>query len=232
QMKQGFNLIGYPSYFPAPVNSTVAPVNGTFSAIFGFDPVSGNFTIFDPSLPPQFNTLQLFEPGRGYWVNATENTTWIFNGTAYVLPPVPPFVSTMSFDINPVTCFGGMRGFCAPGDFVIEAPPAPTLQCQFIDTLPPGAVVKQISVDNVGLNTNCGDPTIIRVNGVEIGEIIGGTCLCPLSGDEFPSLASPLFEAGFPGYNIGGMNTLEITTQNRAAFDDFSVFNVTEYYVI
>jgi hypothetical protein len=51
------------------------------SSVFSFNTTSGNFEVY---IPGAGGTLSSIEPGRGYWVNATQNMTWMFDEEKYV----------------------------------------------------------------------------------------------------------------------------------------------------
>ncbi|MBI4020062.1 MAG: hypothetical protein HY367_01910 [Candidatus Aenigmarchaeota archaeon] len=80
-IKEGWNLIGYPSITPRPPGSVFGNVSGNISSVFGFNATTGQFDVF---IPNGNGTLMTVNPGSGYWVNATQNATWIFDGTGFI----------------------------------------------------------------------------------------------------------------------------------------------------
>ncbi|UCH83817.1 MAG: T9SS type A sorting domain-containing protein, partial [Candidatus Latescibacterota bacterium] len=71
----GYNLIGY---LPDGSDSTfhaIASVIDLVDVVLGYD---GGGLTFDPSIPPQFNTLQVMRPGFGYWIKLSEASTLVY----------------------------------------------------------------------------------------------------------------------------------------------------------
>jgi subtilisin family serine protease len=89
-LNTGYNLVGY---FPDSPDSTVhaigSVIDGT-DVVLGYE--DGGLT-FDPSIPPEFNTLQLMRPGFGYWIKMSQPDTLVY--------PVSPVVGV------PVASVGG-----------------------------------------------------------------------------------------------------------------------------
>ncbi len=77
QLCTGWNLIGYPLAQPRPVPSALASIAGKYIRVFGFDPTDPQnlWEGFDVAAPSYANNLPLMQPGRGYWVLVTEDTT-------------------------------------------------------------------------------------------------------------------------------------------------------------
>ncbi len=75
----GWNLIGFPSSTARPVVSALASIQGHYLRVFGFDPsdAADPWEVFDPAVPTWANDLTTLEPGRGYWIYATEPTTLV-----------------------------------------------------------------------------------------------------------------------------------------------------------
>ncbi|MCI0397129.1 MAG: DUF6531 domain-containing protein [Chloroflexi bacterium] len=76
----GWNLIGMPTEQPRPVRNALFSIEGQYSLVFGYNPADAAdpWEIYDVSAPGWANDLQVMQPGRGYWVLATENTTLTF----------------------------------------------------------------------------------------------------------------------------------------------------------
>jgi hypothetical protein len=71
----GYNLVGY---FPGVPDSTahaIASLIDNTEVVLGYD---GSGLTFDPSIPPQFNTLQMMRPGFGYWIKLKEPDTLVY----------------------------------------------------------------------------------------------------------------------------------------------------------
>ncbi|MEE9269903.1 MAG: S8 family serine peptidase [Candidatus Krumholzibacteria bacterium] len=75
----GWNLV---SYLPDVPDSTAHALGGVLAStvvVLGFD---GAGLMFDPAIPPEFNTLQVMEPGRGYWIKTTGPVTLVYPETS------------------------------------------------------------------------------------------------------------------------------------------------------
>ncbi|MCB0170919.1 MAG: Ig-like domain-containing protein, partial [Anaerolineae bacterium] len=94
QLCQGWNLIGYPLSVTLPVTSALASITGKYDRIFAFDPDSTAETwdAHKVTAPTWANDLSVLEPGRGYWIHATENTTLIV--TDPTATPTPSVTTT------------------------------------------------------------------------------------------------------------------------------------------
>ena len=73
----GWNLIGYPSLTSAPPSAALASIAGKYDLVYGYDAsdAADPWKRYDPNGPPGENDLTQLEPGRGYWVHATQTTT-------------------------------------------------------------------------------------------------------------------------------------------------------------
>ncbi|MBI2912958.1 MAG: hypothetical protein HYY03_03465, partial [Chloroflexi bacterium] len=69
-ISQGWNFIGYPSGQTKAVTDVLAGVS--YNSAWAYDPSlsPSPWQSYDPNVPDFLNTLQQFEPGRGYALNA------------------------------------------------------------------------------------------------------------------------------------------------------------------
>jgi len=80
QLCAGWNLVGYPRDTPLPVRGALTAIAGKYTTVFTYDPA----VPLDPWLgyletaPGYANDLDLMEPGKGYWIYATQATTLTF----------------------------------------------------------------------------------------------------------------------------------------------------------
>jgi hypothetical protein len=76
---RGWNLIGYPLARTQPVAQALASIAGKYTLVFAYDPTDPTdpWQVYDVSVPAWANDLQVMEPGRGYWVKATEDVTLV-----------------------------------------------------------------------------------------------------------------------------------------------------------
>jgi subtilisin family serine protease len=71
----GYNLVGY---FPESPDSTAHAIESVITntdVVLGYD---GGGLTFDPSIPPQFNTLRTLQPGFGYWIRLARPDTLVY----------------------------------------------------------------------------------------------------------------------------------------------------------
>ncbi|NIS81748.1 MAG: hypothetical protein GTO14_16420 [Anaerolineales bacterium] len=73
---EGWNLIGYPLAQALPVAGVLNNIEGKYSRVFGYDLADGDdpWEVYDVAAPDWANDLQMMQPGRGYWILATEDT--------------------------------------------------------------------------------------------------------------------------------------------------------------
>jgi parallel beta-helix repeat protein len=64
-LKESWNLVGYNSTTQMSVNQALSSLIGKVTSIYAYDANSG-----------RYETVEIFEPGRGYWVFSTTNTIW------------------------------------------------------------------------------------------------------------------------------------------------------------
>lgn len=89
----GWNLIGYPLGLTLPVAGALSSIAGKYTRVFAWEPADGAdpWAVNDVVVPEYANDLTIMEPGKGYWIYATEATTITFR------PPAnPPVVSLTS----------------------------------------------------------------------------------------------------------------------------------------
>jgi RHS repeat-associated protein len=86
----GWNLIGYPLDVAQPITSALTSIAGKYTRVFGYDAyeLSDPWAVFSLGVPAWANDISHMEPGKGYWVYATENTTLTISR-----PAAPPAIS-------------------------------------------------------------------------------------------------------------------------------------------
>jgi hypothetical protein len=70
---EGWNLAGFNSLTGKSVTEAFASISGKYVAVYGFNTGSGTYSSFVPGEQSDLTTL---EPGRGYWIYATEGVNW------------------------------------------------------------------------------------------------------------------------------------------------------------
>lgn len=70
----GLNLVGYNSVRPLPVSQALASIANKYTTVWGYK--DDQWTFYDPA-DQTGSTLQVLTPGSGYWIEATEETTWV-----------------------------------------------------------------------------------------------------------------------------------------------------------
>jgi len=64
-LKEGWNLIGWPSNKTMPISEALASIDGNYNKIFAYNDGWDYLADVDGG---QFGTLSTMKPGRGYWV--------------------------------------------------------------------------------------------------------------------------------------------------------------------
>ncbi len=77
QLCQGWNLIGYPMDQTLPVAGALSGIEGKYERVFGHEllDVADPWEVFDVGAPDWANDAEVMEPGQGYWLLASEDTT-------------------------------------------------------------------------------------------------------------------------------------------------------------
>jgi hypothetical protein len=100
-IKEGWNLIGYPSTTSRPVLAALSSIAGKYEALYAFDVEANSYKSY---IPGEQSDLTVLEAGRGYWLYSTANTTW-------TLPASNP---------NPNPSTPGTKVTLGPADFTIS----------------------------------------------------------------------------------------------------------------
>ncbi|MBN1656953.1 MAG: hypothetical protein JXA93_01055 [Anaerolineae bacterium] len=79
ELRQGWNLVGYPSPVPHTVEEALASIAGKFTRIQTYDPTDAAdpWKEYNVDAPAYANDLAMIEPERGYWIYVTEDCTWL-----------------------------------------------------------------------------------------------------------------------------------------------------------
>lgn len=120
----GWNLLGYLPRGPRPVASALAPIDGKYSVVLGYD--NGALSYY-PGLPPEMNSLQELNIHHGYWVRMTEGASLTFPSAQATATPWP--TATSSF---------GLPGTPTP---LPTLPPTPTVQPVQNIVNPPATII-------------------------------------------------------------------------------------------
>lgn len=93
QICTGWNLIGMPTEQARPVRNALFSIDGKYSLVFGYDPTDAEdpWEIYDVAAPEWANDLQFMQPGRGYWVLATEDATLTISNEGE--PPIAEIIT-------------------------------------------------------------------------------------------------------------------------------------------
>lgn len=77
----GWNLIGAPFSQDRSVTGALSSIQGKYARVFGYDAAdpADPWEVYDVGVPAWANTLQVFEPGKGYWVFATVETDLVLS---------------------------------------------------------------------------------------------------------------------------------------------------------
>ena len=77
-----FNLVGWLGPDAIAVATATASVGVPLETVLAFDPASGGFDRFAPSLPAALNSLTSLEHGSAVWVQTCHSATWDQSGAA------------------------------------------------------------------------------------------------------------------------------------------------------
>jgi RHS repeat-associated protein len=104
----GWNLIGAPFSQSRSVAGALAPIAGKYTRVFGFDLAdpADPWEVYDVSVPSWADTLQTFEPGKGYWLFATAAADLVLSNQ--VTGPVVQIASPL--DLSEVTTLTPVTG--------------------------------------------------------------------------------------------------------------------------
>jgi enterochelin esterase-like enzyme len=72
-IKRGWNLVGVNSPGGFPVDAALKSIEGKFSIVYSYTSSNGGYKSYIPGDEAEFDELL---PGAGYWLYATENTSW------------------------------------------------------------------------------------------------------------------------------------------------------------
>lgn len=77
----GWNLIGAPFSQDRSVTGALSSIQGKYARVFGYDAAdpADPWEVYDVGAPAWANTLQVLEPGKGYWVFATVETDLVLS---------------------------------------------------------------------------------------------------------------------------------------------------------
>ena len=75
----GWNMVGYPVTGPKTISDALASIGGKLTMVRWYDTTSDPddpWKHYDPSAPSWSNDLVDMQPGRGYWVEVSEDCVW------------------------------------------------------------------------------------------------------------------------------------------------------------
>jgi hypothetical protein len=72
KLREGWNLVSYLPSTSLPVTDALVSIASKYTTVLGYD---RGATSFYSSIPPPLNTLQVMQPGKGYWIKMTERAT-------------------------------------------------------------------------------------------------------------------------------------------------------------
>jgi hypothetical protein len=73
KLKAGWNLVGFNGQQSTPISAATASIQSAVEAIYSFDTTNNNYKSY---FPGETSDLTALEPGRGYWVYVSGDTTW------------------------------------------------------------------------------------------------------------------------------------------------------------
>lgn len=90
----GWNLVGYPFQTAQPLTQALYDIQGKYDRVYAFDPTDAAdpWALFDTAIPDWANDLRTLKSGFGYWIHATEPTSFALSE----LDLIPPQVAIVS----------------------------------------------------------------------------------------------------------------------------------------
>ncbi len=78
-LNAGWNLVGFPAGSARDVAAALASIEGKDALVYAYDAANPTrpWSKYSAAAPPYANDLTALEPGRGYWVKATQACTWV-----------------------------------------------------------------------------------------------------------------------------------------------------------
>lgn len=74
-LKQGWNLAGYNNSTAKPINECISSLK--IRSVCTYDPVQKKWLQYSPNSPAYLNSLDIMESGKGYWMDAEEECSWL-----------------------------------------------------------------------------------------------------------------------------------------------------------
>lgn len=76
QLTKGSNLVGSRSIETKEITEAIAAIYGQVESVWTFDQFSEKWIFWDKTSPPFLKKLKTIEPGKAYWVIASEDCQW------------------------------------------------------------------------------------------------------------------------------------------------------------
>jgi len=94
-LKQGYNLISYPSLDENNVSYVFGDVSDDLINVLNYE--NNEWKSYNPLKEDGLNTLKKLKPGYGYWVEVNKDISWKFNGSSMInLDALPVNISIIS----------------------------------------------------------------------------------------------------------------------------------------
>ena len=114
----GWNLVSYLPQVSQPVTEALHSIDGKYQAVLSFN--HGALSFY-PALPPDENTLQIMQPGMGYWIRTTEAVTLTYPASGAVTT-----AAVAGRGDHPAAVGGDARGLLPAGTTRRADPPGRT----------------------------------------------------------------------------------------------------------
>jgi hypothetical protein len=75
-LKQGWNLVGYNYQEVRDRDTALASIAGFCNSIWNYDSETGQWLRYVEGAPDFLNNLNELEPGRGYWIDVSQDCVW------------------------------------------------------------------------------------------------------------------------------------------------------------
>ena len=86
-LKTGWNLVGFNHMATLERDDALSSIVSEYSSVWAYNTTDKAWESYDLSNPSYLNNLEVFEPGKGYWIECTATCSWGMSGGGTAAPP-------------------------------------------------------------------------------------------------------------------------------------------------
>ena len=75
-LKAGWNLVGFNNMATLEWDDALSSIVSESSSVWAYNATDNTWERYEPGKPSYFNNLEVFEPGKGYWIECTATCSW------------------------------------------------------------------------------------------------------------------------------------------------------------